>query len=191
MGQCSTVTNDVEAFDPDMPVIDDRPGQTSICSDDRPRPSSAGSPADEGESREQPPRPDSAPPTCTGIVSDMIDNIFRSVLVSIETNDVALGLGQLCVGNRAGAHLVRPTPSARPSRPAAAVRKTRVISATLKRNLPLKQKMRRGIANEVPDPHPFLAPRLHCPAALPASPPPLSLTNRCGAGAGPSTGSGV
>lgn len=86
MGQCSTSFAD-DNSDPEIPTDD--PEIRAI--DSRPRPSSAASDS-KVDAHEQPPRPHSTPPTCTGIVSEMIDNIFRNVLVSIETNDVAVGL---------------------------------------------------------------------------------------------------
>ena len=91
---CHCSTDVVEDFDPDMPAHD----PDMLALDSRPRPSSAGSDS-KGEIHKQPPRPHSTPPTCTGLglVSDMIDNIFRNVLVSIETNDVALGLVRLAL----------------------------------------------------------------------------------------------
>jgi len=136
MGHCSTDAAG-EEVDEMFPA-----GQPEIA---RPRPSSAGSDgnikADAAGSKadaQQPARPHSTPPTCTGIVADMIDNIFRNVLVSIETNDVAMGLDRLCVGGAGGAGNVHSAHKLQ-MRPGAAVRKTRHASAAFRKNVPTRQ----------------------------------------------------
>jgi len=144
MGQCSTAGHDVD--DPDMPAFEERPRPSSACSDEK------------ADTHDQPPRPHSTPPTlnqaCTGIVSDMISNIFRNVLVSIETNDVALGLDGLAlsVGNpRPVGRSLRPTASSHPSRPAAAVRKSRVSASAHKRSsITLRARMRQPLSRGQP-----------------------------------------
>ncbi|KAL1519377.1 hypothetical protein AB1Y20_022903 [Prymnesium parvum] len=135
------------------------------------RPSSAGSDGNNSYDvpRIEQPRPHSTPPTCAGVVADTVANVFRNVLVSIETNEVALGLDRLCVGssstsNPHSAHKLR-------MRPPPAVRKAHASSSVSFRKVTsLRQPTRaapflrhRGLADTVWERRP---PRIFTPIAI-------------------------